>query len=1109
MRHPECRTQSGISRRDFLKQTAGAGVLLGAGALLPVPTPGDASAEATGRPTEPRTYFFDLSHIDTSNHDVVLVAGTQRVRLGRPRAGVLRWARRQHPILNVVPDAHLTHYAQDLPMPAQEIQLCYLQRIDREAEDGSWDMALLFYHHPTAGLLGARQRAKATAGGGRSPVPVKWGRYGLTAEARAALDDPVGEEMLQDTTSQAVAMVANHPELLAAEPTTAAHVQTNIIGIQPSTQLLGQVLADQGPATTSGGWATLTPLINPDTGQPYRNSQGQIQYMPQWSHETSLLAGAAMLPALDTVKDDPSLGVNITAIDPTTITTNDPDAPTSGALWTLHDGRPAVDQSPGGGLPGSGLGYQLTDQTPGHGYSLAVTGVDSTLNVSVEAKNWFLRYLGLYIRYLDANGQPIPLSTLANDIQDKFDFWQDGYNSEFDAFLDVVNPQFAVLCYPVQTTTIKKTFPLPPAATSALILAGGLGRGDNPYPATIGPGSKLTIVINLAIPAFFLALVAGSAYAIFVKQMQNAAIARFVIQAVVQMIEDEVVEQEYGSVNWKTLGVQLGQVLLRPAAETLMQLVASSIATGETVERVTDAIPVVGLLLDAAVALSLVAQIVETSVEVGTSPRTYVNELTFTHDIVVTIHHDPDDPAGFPATAASYTVTAQFDNGTPHIITRAMPGTTVSDPITATFSNVPFGGQVTVIVGFYSADGWLAGQGQIGPVPNGAGSCTTLGGSLVCQTSQTAGDLSLSFAITENLVPLTAKTTYNHKEIIALDANGRHAWQRTTAPPAEVTPQGLCENVNGQLCRLDGITISTVNAAVGYAWQAYNQAVVDCASGATGQLHQFANLSVTQDPESGRLFSGCGFSGPVRVVYDLLGKQDWNFYLDPTPNLIRQIRLSGDTPSFDGPTSNQAWGRLQLPSDALLLHPAGKIISINSESDKIEVLALPAAAVPDDQAPTSQVYSGTGIREGRLNGPTLAALAPAGTILILETKNNRIQSFDLSANPKRHFKAGKYFVPLIDPPKSGVTYLDLGVEYSGYLYVLSFTGQPGSFVFRLDLYTPEGDWLARTTGVNAARLAVNYWRDLFTLNYQVLMPPGGSLPNVTEPSVSHWIPSTP
>ena len=88
-------------------------------------------------------------------------------------------------------------------------------------------------------------------------------------------------------------------------------------------------------------------------------------------------------------------------------------------------------------------------------------------------------------------------------------------------------------------------------------------------------------------------------------------------------------------------------------------------------------------------------------------------------------------------------------------------------------------------------------------------------------------------------------------------------------------------------------------------------------------------------------------------------------------------------------------------------------------------------------------------------------------------------------------------------------YLDLSVEYTGYLYVLSYTGQPGSLLYRLDIYTPDGDFLARTTGFNAAKLAVNYWRDIYALNYEVLMLPDGSLPARTEPSVSHWIPSTP
>src|SRR5438552_6293883 len=749
MRRQMRTVRSAVTRREFLKRAGEAGLVLGAGTLLPAAKPGDKAAErhpARKGLTERRTYFFNLSHFDTSVHDVVLVAGKQRTKLKRPHAGVLRQARRDHPILSFVPDEHLTHFVENLAMPADAIQLCYLQRIAHGARDGSWDMALLFYHAPTSALLAARERARATAAG-LPPVSVKWARYGVTPESLAAVNDPDGEETLHDTASQAVTLVASHPDRLAAEQTAAAHIKNNIIATQPTTQELAQVLTAQGPATTSGGWATLTPLIDPTTKQPYKNSQGQNQYMPQWSQATAKFAGQAIVPAGDTVADDTTLGVNITAIDPTTIVTNDPNAPTHGAIWTLHDGMPAVDQSSTPGLPRSALQYQLTDVTPGYFYSVAVNGVDQNLNVSITVDNWGVRYLGLYIRYLDANGQPIALSTVEDAVKSQFPLWDLGLNGNFDALLDIVNPEFVVLGIPVSTTTVTRNFPLPQAATSAMILAGGLGRGDDLYPATLGPGKTLTIVVNLAVPLFFLALSAAAGYAGFVEQIQSAVIIKTVVQLLVTLFVDTFELVDYDDpASWPGVALAIGQALLSVSAVPIAQLIATSIAAGEATQAVTDAVPLVGLIVNAVFATGTLAQVIETSGTVALSPKTYATELTFTHDVTVTIHHDPNDPAGFPQTAASSTITAQFDNGTPQKITRSLTGT-VTGPITETFRAVPFGGQVTVSVGFYSSDGWLAGQGQIGPVPNAAGSCTmTQSGSPSCQTSQTAGDLSLEFA---------------------------------------------------------------------------------------------------------------------------------------------------------------------------------------------------------------------------------------------------------------------------------------------------------------------------------------------------------------------------
>jgi hypothetical protein len=96
-------------------------------------------------------------------------------------------------------------------------------------------------------------------------------------------------------------------------------------------------------------------------------------------------------------------------------------------------------------------------------------------------------------------------------------------------------------------------------------------------------------------------------------------------------------------------------------------------------------------------------------------------------------------------------------------------------------------------------------------------------------------------------------------------------------------------------------------------------------------------------------------------------------------------------------------------------------------------------------------------------------------------------------------------MPLHDPPGQAVTYLSMSTELKGYIYVLSYVGDGSSASdYRLDIYLPNGPWLARTTGLNAAKIVVDMWRNLYTLNYESFAGPGGR----TEPSVSTWIPST-
>jgi len=90
------------------------------------------------------------------------------------------------------------------------------------------------------------------------------------------------------------------------------------------------------------------------------------------------------------------------------------------------------------------------------------------------------------------------------------------------------------------------------------------------------------------------------------------------------------------------------------------------------------------------------------------------------------------------------------------------------------------------------------------------------------------------------------------------------------------------------------------------------------------------------------------------------------------------------------------------------------------------------------------------------------------------------------------------------PGGAAMTYESIGTELKGYIYTLGYMGQGTAVTdFLLDIYQPDGQFLARTTGVNAGCMTVDMWRNVFTLNFESFLGPGGR----TEPSISTWTPS--
>lgn len=117
-----------------------------------------------------------------------------------------------------------------------------------------------------------------------------------------------------------------------------------------------------------------------------------------------------------------------------------------------------------------------------------------------------------------------------------------------------------------------------------------------------------------------------------------------------------------------------------------------------------------------------------------------------------------------------------------------------------------------------------------------------------------------------------------------------------------------------------------------------------------------------------------------------------------------------------------------------------------------------------------------------------------------------MQAFDQDGSTVSLFTddTGIFATPVMRLKDDGdsVTYLDIAVEGRGYIYVLSYTnGGSDASSYHLDVYTPAGAWLSRTSGVPAAALAVDLFRNVVTLNYETV----AGAPQV-EPSLSQWLP---
>lgn len=790
----------------------------------------------------------------------------------------------------------------------------------------------------------------------------------------------------------------------------------------------------------------------------------------------------------------------------------------------------------------AGYHVNLVDGGPNYGVGITFNGLSDDFVLDVTLTNSYLRHCSVFASFLEGDGKtamvvpdniwtemmkgamkPLVDAWIALGLDDKFgqellDLIESHDNTL--KFCGLLGAEGTFLGIPVSMAEKNLTFALPSGESpvgKVRILVGSLGTasGNDWDPLAAWIGIAMTSVIDLAVPTYALVSTAGEeSNTLFDSMFKSAPFLATLALDVYTIGKDIFTDDPNTGADLKAALISLSDSIVTKVLTAAD--VAAKLALYFGAEEAEEAIPYVGWALKAIAMEAAVEQLAQTIGEVISSPRVVEFDLTVTMDAVITLTPASVNkhPGEFPTTATSVAVTAQFSDNTTRTYTAPVDVANQAS-LTIHWDDVPVGGKVTFLVAMFSKEGWGVGKGQSQTILNEI-------------NDKANGVLAVSIEVEQQLYPIGADTTYGHSRLLTYADGVGYEWTETAQAPTD-TAESLGTGPSGHVLEaLNAITLSDDLGVIGYGWEASGLGIppVDGGSGDT-ELSTMQNIGyrpVAGDsspswPQAGYMTAPSGYSKAPLLLYLRTGPG--YFFLDPTGDPTTGYHLRSVSPVTDAGvpfgdasrrfdlTRGTSWGRFPVLPTSLAIHSNGYVVGVSPAHDNLQILRLAEQGTPDSQAPWACMPLGPGTGPGRLGAPAVTCIRPDQTILVLEARNQRVQAFSRGGHPVPAFSGDTpYWFPLLPHAEAGtnVVYLSLSVDVAGYAYVLSQNGNgyhPEDF--HLDIYTPTGQHLVHQQGLVAGGLAVDLWRNVYTLNFQRIAGPGAR----TEPSLSAYLPSTP
>lgn len=1058
-----------VSRRTFHKVALGAGAVAALGPALSSCRGGSSSRPSRER----RALHFDLSSHPAESTFELRALG-KRYPLALHTEETRNQALAANPSLG---GGTLTHYAEDVELSAEKLHMFSVTTVHPQRGFG---LATVGVHIPSDARAAVASQLRSVTG---SDTSCPTGNV-------CGLCDQVPDEFVTGFDA-AKAVVMHHPEIANLDKDIAAAVEVHICSsaavVNLAVSICGQGAAFEASPDYEDGWCVLVPQTNAD-GTPMRDSAGKQVYDYRFSEQTSRDLKPAVQDVLRRIKNDPALKDKAYTVRTHGETDDGGDA-TSRLAQRLR-----LWQSNGVQVAATETGYQHNVWFKPPVY----TGRDGARSFGLDIINMNFIWYGLYVEYLDPAGNPVPvpgegpmLSMLNSTALLKVGWVE----SDTFKWLDVIGSPPTVFGIPLVPYPRHVELTLPEGATAARVMLCGPGAwGKVDFAGSLIAGVLLTAIFQFALPTFFLCSGAGldedkTLWDKFKTPAMKLKIFMAAVDAARELANPGATHEAalIGSV--ESLLASLLQVLLQLATTNpdLAEWTAEKVAK----EEAEEAVPFVGWVLRIVAIMGTVADMVASVSQITGNPLVIENVVTFAASVDLTVSCDPGDYQ-FPEEATYYEVQYTVAGA---VYPDAPKGFDLSQAergqrtLRVTIDGVPTTGRTddAVEIWFYSGPDrkFLAGHGRA-KFTNRAG---------------TDGSVTAAVTIEENPIPLTSATTYHqHRKLER--KNGQYVWNEDPATLRDpVIERAGCSD--GGLCELTNISVWVPGGMLGYSWM-------------RGTQHLVKNVNAQEaDPNPGMKLLETGQGAPTPVAYDktapftpdnLNGR---HFYLDPVDISISSPAYHLRRLSLD-PASGQfkadgSWGKFAMKLDRLAVHPDGYVVGLSTNDHKLGILKLPSQAYPDDAHANNAVLKlGYGEEDQFVKRPQALTVSRTGAILILEGEGSfSIKAFDRKGNPWKFFLGGTASTfPLEEPDGK---WLDIAIDDTEMLYVLSYTGTGTKAAdYRLDVYDKRGTRLFRNTGIAVARMTVDKWRRIYTLNQEVMKDSP-----LVEPTVSVWMPSIP